>query len=272
MGLRINTNIAAMNAARNLRGTTRSLNTTLERLSTGLRINHAADDAAGLAISEGFRTVTRGAAVAQRNAQDGISMVQTAEGALNETTSMLQRMRELAVQAANGTQTTLTRASLELEVQALLAQVDDIAFDTEFNSLHVLSTAQTITFQSGLRAGQTIAVALGGAATNNLGINTISVSSIDLAVSALSTIDEALNSVSSLRAVFGSTQNRLEYTMNSLAVTEESSAASDSALRDADIATETINFTRAQILISSGTSVLAQANVIPQSALQLLGG
>ncbi|HOF41151.1 MAG TPA: flagellin FliC, partial [Candidatus Hydrogenedentes bacterium] len=158
MGLRINTNIAAINASRTLRGTTRQLNTTLERLASGLRINRAADDAAGLAISEGFRTVIRGSAVAQRNAQDGISLVQTAEGALSEATNILQRMRELAVQAANGTQSAANRESLDLEVRQLLEQLDDIAFDTEFNGLAVLSSAQTITLQAGFRAGQTIEI------------------------------------------------------------------------------------------------------------------
>jgi len=272
MGLRINTNIAAINAARTLRGTTRQLNTTLERLASGLRINRAADDAAGLAISEGFRTVIRGSAVAQRNSQDGISLVQTAEGALSEATNILQRMRELAVQAANGTQSTANRESLGLEVKQLLQQLDDIAFDTEFNGLCVLSSAQTITLQAGFRAGQTIEIAVAGASTANLGVTTVSLSTMEAAVSSLAILDAAIQSVSQLRATFGAVQNRLEFTMNSLAITEENASASDSALRDADIATETIQFTRTQILISSGTAVLAQANLVPQTALQLLGG
>lgn len=272
MGLRINTNVAALNAARTLNRSTHSLNVSLERLSSGLRINRAKDDAAGLSIAEGFRSVVSGTQVAQRNAQDGVSLVQTAEGALSEATNILQRMRELAVQAANGTQSTANRESLDLEVKQLLQQLDDIAFDTEFNGLCVLSSAQTITLQAGFRAGQTIEIAVAGASTANLGVTTVSLSTMEAAVSSLAILDAAIQSVSQLRATFGAVQNRLEFTMNSLAITEENASASDSALRDADIATETIQFTRTQILISSGTAVLAQANLVPQTALQLLGG
>ena len=272
MGLRINTNIAALNASRILRRSTNSLNRSLERLASGLRINRAADDAAGLAISESFRTVIRGSLVAQRNSQDGISLLQTAEGALNETTAMLQRIRELAVQAANGTQSTENREALDLEVEQLLAQIDDVAFDTEFNGLRVLDSAQTITLQAGSRAGQTLIIATSGATTADLGVDTLDVTNIANAVSALSTVDEALQEVNTTRATFGAFQNRLEFTINTLAIQEENSSASDSALRDSDVARETIAFTRNQILVSAGTSVLAQANIIPQTALQLLGG
>ena len=160
----------------------------------------------------------------------------------------------------------------KLEVEQLLSQIDDVGFDTEFNGVRVLSSAQTVTLQAGSRAGQTLVIATAGALTSDLGISAISISSIDSAVSALSTIDAALTSVTELRSMFGAFQNRLEFTINSLAIQEENSAASDSALRDADIARETIDFTRNQILVSSGTAVLAQANIIPQTALQLLGG
>jgi flagellin len=271
MGLRINTNVAALNTARVLKQSTQSLNKTLERLSSGLRINRAADDAAGLAIAEGFMSFVRGSVVAQRNSQDGISLVQTAEGALSESTSMLQRIRELAVQAANGTQDTDNRASLDQEVRQLLAQIDDIAFDTEFNGIAVLSTAQTLTLQSGVNPGQTLVLDVDGAKTVDLGISRVSISSMALAVSAISTVDIALKSVNTLRSKFGAYQNRLDFTINSLAIQEENSTASMSAIRDADIAKETMHFTRNQILVSAGTSVLAQANVVPQSALQLLG-
>lgn len=271
MGLRINTNVAALNAARILRNSTSELNNVLERLASGLRINRGADDAAGLAISEGFRTVIRGSLVAQRNSQDGISLIQTAEGALHETTNILQRIRELAVQAANGTQSDYNRAALDAEVQQLLAQVDDIAWDTEFNGVRVLSSLQSVTLQNGIHAGQTLVITTAGASTVDLGITGISVSTMDLAVSALSIIDMALRSVTNLRGQLGATQNRLEFTIRTLAIQEENSSASDSALRDADIARETIRFTRTQILVSAGTSVLAQSNVIPQTALQLLG-
>jgi len=271
MGLRINTNVPALNTSRVLRRSTNDLNRSLERLSSGLRINRAADDAAGLAIAEGFRSVVRGSQVSQRNAQDGVSLVQTAEGALSETTNILQRIRELAVQAANGTQSDANRAALNNEVVQLLGQIDDIALDTEFNGIRVLSSTQTITLQTGSFTSQTLTVTVNGAKTNDLGINAVSISSVAGAVGALSTIDTALQSVGSLRSTLGAQQNRLEFTISTLAIQEENSAASESAIRDADIAQETIRFTRNQILVSAGTSVLAQANVVPQTALQLLG-
>ncbi len=271
MGLRINTNTAALNTSRILRRSTGELNRSLERLSSGLRINRAADDAAGLAIAEGFRAVVRGTQVAQRNSQDGVSLVQTAEGALSETTNILQRIRELAVQSANGTQSDTNRTAINTEVQQLLQQIDDIALDTEFNGVRVLSANQTITLQAGAQASQVLAVTVSGAKTNDLGVSAITVSSLVTATSAISTIDLALRSVTSLRSTLGAFQNRLEFTINTLAIQEENSSASESAIRDADIARETISFTRNQILVSSGTSVLAQANIVPQTALQLLG-
>ncbi len=271
MGLRINTNVAALNAGRTLRGTTGSLNKSLERLSSGLRINRAADDAAGLAIAEGFRSQVRGTHVGQRNSQEGINLVQTAEGSLSETTNILQRVRELAVQAANGTQSDTNRAAIDTEVQQLLAQIDDIALDTQFNGVSILSSAQTVTLQVGANPGQTLAISVTGAKTNDLAVSTVAVSSMALAVSAISTVDIALQSVNTLRANLGAYQNRLEFTINTLSIQEENAAASESAIRDADIARETIHFTRNQILVSAGTSVLAQANVIPQTALQLIG-
>lgn len=271
MGLRINTNLAALNTGRILRRSTGELNRSLERLSSGLRINRAADDAAGLAIAEGFRSVVRGTQVAQRNAQDGVSLVQTAEGSLSETTNILQRIRELAVQAANGTQSDTNRTALNTEVQQLLSQIDRIAFDTEFNGIRVLSANQTITLQAGAQSSQTLAVTVNGAKSNDLGVSTITVSSLLGATSAISTIDLALRSVSTLRSNLGAFQNRLEFTINTLAIQEENSAASESSIRDADIARETIGFTRNQILVSSGTAILAQANILPQTALTLLG-
>lgn len=272
MGLRINTNVAALNTARILRGTTLSLNKSLERLSSGLRINRAADDAAGLAIAENFRSVVAGSQVAQRNSQDGISLVQTAEGALSTTTDILQRIRELAVQAANGTQSTDNRSALDLEVQQLLNQIDQIALNTEFNGVRVLSAAQTITLQSGAQAGQTLLLGVLGAKTDDLNVDGLQISSVGGAVSAIITIDAALKSTNTLRATFGAIQNRLEFTISTLAIQQQNSSSSESAIRDADIATETISFTRNQILVSAGTSVLAQANIVPQTALQLLGG
>ncbi len=271
MGLRINTNIAALNTSRILRQSTSALNRSLERLSSGLRINRAADDAAGLAIAEGFRSVVRGSQVAQRNAQDGISLVQTAEGALTTTTNILQRIRELAVQAATGTINNTNRTALNLEVQQLLEQIDDIALDTEFNGVRVLSSTQTITVQVGARTGQTLLISITGAKTNDLAVNGLSISSVIGASSALSQVDSAIATVTNLRAALGAQQNRLEFSIETLAIQEENSAAAESVIRDADIARETIAFTRNQILVSAGTSVLAQANLVPQTALQLLG-
>ncbi|NIA12619.1 MAG: flagellin FliC [Nitrospiraceae bacterium] len=269
--MRINTNVPALNTSRVLSRSTKALNRSLERLSSGLRINRAADDAAGLAIAEGFRAQVRGTQVAQRNSQDGVSLVQTAEGALSETTNILQRIRELAVQAANGTQSTSNREALNSEVLQLLEQIDDIAVDTEFNGIRVLSSAQTLTLQAGANTSQTLTINVSGAKTSELGVSAVRVSTMASAISALSTIDTALKSVNSLRSSLGAYQNRLEFTINTLAIQEENSAASESAIRDANIATETIAFTRNQILVSAGTSVLAQANVVPQTALQLLG-
>ena len=275
MGLRINTNIAAVNTGRILRSSTLALNKSLERLSSGLRVNRAADDAAGLAIAEGFRSVILGAQVAQRNAQDGINLVQTAEGALTETTRILQRMRELAVQAATGTVSDLNRAALDLEVQELKAQIDDIALNTEFNGVLPLAAAMNITLQVGARTGQTLVVSLTGAMTGDLGA--LGVAGVDVlnaanADAALALLDDAILDSTTLRAQLGAQQNRLEFSIATLAIQEQNSAASESTIRDADIARETISFTRNQILVSAGTSVLAQANLVPQTALQLLGG
>tara|TARA_R110001592_G_scaffold249523_2_gene512014 strand:+ start:557 stop:1375 length:819 start_codon:yes stop_codon:yes gene_type:complete len=270
MGLRINTNVPALNTSRALDRSTRELNRSLERLSSGLRINRAADDAAGLAIAEGFRTQVRGAQVAQRNAQDGISLVQTAEGALSETTNILQRVRELALQSANGTQSSANRAALNTEVQQLIAQVEDIALDTSFNGISVLSSNQSITLQTGAYTSQTLQVSIGGARSTDLRISAINVSAVTGATSAISAIDVALASVNTLRSNLGAFQNRLEFTVNTLAIQEENAAAAESSIRDADIARETIKFTRNQILVNAGVSVLAQSNVTPQAALSLL--
>ncbi len=271
MGLRINTNVASLNAARTLQRSTNSLNRSLERLSSGLRINRAADDAAGLAIADGFNSVVRGSQVAQRNTQDGVSLVQTAEGALSETTNILQRVRELAVQASNGTQSTDNRLALTREVNELIGQINDIATNTQFNGISVLSSAQTVTLQTGAYVSQPLTVRVSGARAADIGVSAVTLSVASLAVAAISTVDNALRSVNTLRSTFGAFQNRLEFTINTLAIQEENSAAAESVIRDADIARETIQFTRNQILVSAGTSVLAQSNVVPQTALQLLG-
>ncbi len=270
MGLRINTNIPALNTARVLRKSTLDLNKSLERLSSGLRINRAADDAAGLAIAESFRAQVRGTSVAQRNAQDGISLVQTAEGALSETTNILQRIRELAVQAANGTLSSANRSALNTEAQELLSQIDKIANDTEFNNLRILSATGSVILQAGPNQGQTLTVVIDAANASVLGVSGITLAYADSAAAAINRVDDALRSVNTLRSKLGAYQNRLEFTINTLAIQEENAASSESAIRDADIAQETIRFTRNQILVNAGTSVLAQANIVPQTALALL--
>ena len=270
MGLRINTNVASLHTARILNNSTQQLNKSLQRLSSGLRINSAADDAAGLAIAEGFRSVVSGTKVAQQNAQDGVSLVQTAEGGLSTTGDILQRVRELAVQASNGTQSTDNRAAINNEVQQLLTQIDSIASDTQFNGIAVLSASQTVTLQSGSQQGQTLAITVVGAKTSDLSITSVQVSTVAGAVSTIAQIDTAIKSVNSLRGSLGAFQNRLEFTINTLSIHQVNSSASESTIRDANIATETISFTRNQILVSAGTSILAQANVLPQTALTLL--
>ena len=275
MGLVINTNMAAINTSRILRRSTLDLNKSLQRLSSGLRINSAADDAAGLAIAESFRSQVRGLRVAQRNAQDGISLVQTAEGALSEVTAMLQRMRELAVQAANGTNSTANRLSLDTEFQALKSQIADTFTRTEFNGIFPLNSATAIVLQTGASAAQTTTVTgtSPAIATTTLVINASSLTGATAvnATAAITAVNTAIGTISTRRAQLGAVQNRLEFTINTLAIQEENSAASESAIRDANIATETIRFTRNQILVSAGTSILAQANLVPQTALQLLG-
>ncbi len=273
MGLVVNTNVAAINTSRVLRGSTLALNKSLERLSSGLRINRAADDAAGLAIAEGLRSQVRGFQVAQRNAQDGISLVQTAEGALSEVTNILQRIRELAVQSANGTlQDTPNRADLNTEATQLVAAVGEILTRTTFNGIDPFA-ATAITVQTGANASQTTSIAGTGTAisTTTLGIAALGIATQATANTAITTLDTAITTVNTRRAQLGAAQNRLEFTINQLGIREENAAASESRIRDADIAKETIAFTRNQILVASGTSVLAQANLVPQTALTLLG-
>lgn len=279
MGLKINTNVAGLRTMRILRGSTIDLNRSLERLSSGLRVNRAADDAAGLAIAEGFRSVHRAAVVSQRNAQDGIGLVQTAEGALSETINILQRIRELAVQSANGTNSVQNRLDLQEEVDQLVGQMDAIANFTEFNGVFPLSAAVNIDLQVGPDATNIIQVVFNQPATS-AGLFALAgvVGGIpDITTQAdakivLGDIDIVLSAVNTQRSVLGAIQNRLEFTISTLQIMEENAVAAESSIRDADIARETIAFTRNQILVSSGTSILAQANIIPQTALQLLGG
>ena len=258
MSVRINTNIEALNAHRNLSSTAVTFSKSVEKLSSGLRINRAADDAAGLAISEKLRAQVRGLNQAQRNAQDGISMVQTAEGALNEVHSMLQRIRELAVQYANGTNDSDSQASIKAEVDALQSAIGDIASNTKFNGVALLTGGGDVDFQVGADKGQTRTVTFGDVDTSAAKVTDIS------------TVDTAIADISTLRGTFGAAQNQLEHTVANLGVAAENLTASESRIRDLDVASEMVNFTKTQILQQAGTAILAQANSAPQSILTLL--
>lgn len=258
MGVRINTNIEAVNAQRNLGVTALAFGKSVEKLSSGLRINRAADDSAGLAISEKLRAQVRGLNQAQRNAQDGISMVQTAEGALNEVHSMLQRIRELAVQYANGTNDADSLASIAAEVTELQSAISDIAANTKFNGVSLLTGGASVTFQVGADAGQTLTVTFGDVDTSAA------------VVTDIATVDVEIAAISTIRGTFGASQNRFEHTVLSLSVAAENLMASESRIRDVDVAAEMVNLTKAQILQQAGTAILAQANSAPQSILSLL--
>jgi flagellin len=257
-------------------GTKLALDKSLERLSSGFRINRAGDDAAGLAISENLRAQTRGLKQASRNAQDGISLVQVAEGGLNEVSSILIRLRELAVQAASDTIGPVERQFLNVEYDQLVSEVDRIADGTEFNGTQLLSgTGSILDFQVGTRNDPNIdrlsfdaSKADSNAAA--LGVNLTSVADKASAQNSLSAIDSAIVSVSAMRADFGAIQNRLQSSLNNIAVSIENMSAANSRIRDADIAEETAELTRNNILLNAGTSVLAQANQSAQVALGLL--
>ena len=285
MGLRINNNIAAFNAYRNLSVTDSQMSKSLEKLSSGYRINRAADDAAGLAISEGLRSQIGGLKVAVRNAQDGISVVQTAEGALNESQAILQRMRDLAVQAANGgSQDSTAQAAADTEFQQLNKELDRIAGTTTFNGNGLLNGSFNGAFQvdSSTATGSVIQVdmtsatgVLNGLTITGLDSAGLATGAADLtsttnAVSAIGTLDTALKDVSTVRAKLGAYQNRFEHTINNLNVAVENLSASESRIRDVDMASEMVNFTKSQILTQAGTAMLAQANQAPQSVLKLL--
>jgi flagellin len=276
MGLRIYNNVEAQNAHRQLQTTNANLSRTMERLSSGLRINRAADDAAGLAVSEEMRTQIRGMQVASRNALDGVSLVQVADGALGGVNDMLQRVRDLAVQAANGTLTDQQRNNLDREVQSIIAEIARVAADTEFNGIKILSgsvatAASAVTLQVGANGAQVIAFTIGTMSASDLGVSGLAVSTAASATAAIASLDAAIRTVNSQRAQMGAIQNRLEQTISRLELTSENLQAAESRIRDADMASEMIEFTRNQILQQSGTAMLAQANQAPQSILQLLG-
>lgn len=276
MSLTVNTNVAALNAYRNLSGTQGSLGSSLEKLSSGFRINRAADDAAGLAISEGMRSQIGGMKQAVRNAQDGISLVQTAEGALQEVHSILQRMRDLSVQGANDTNNTAARSNIATEMSQLSEELGRIADSTEFNGTKLLDgSATALNFQVGAAGNSTSAITVD---LTNADVSTIATTVSALTVdthanaqAAIEAIDTEISSVSTARAELGAYQNRFDHTIKNLNVAVENLSASESRIRDTDMAQEMMNFTRSQILSQAGTAMLAQANQVPQGVLRLLG-
>jgi flagellin len=275
MALVINTNVASLNAQRNLNSTQLQLSKSMERLSSGLRINRAGDDAAGLAISQNMQANIRSMNQAVRNANDGISLVQTAEGALNESSNILLRMRELATQAANGVLSTSQRDNIQVEFKNLQEEIDRISAVTDFNGTKLLngdlSAGTTLQIGTGTSANDTISVTVGKADTATLSVTSNFVSTQGAAQSALTAIDLAIQSVSTARGNLGAVQNRLQSTINNLQVAVENTSAANSRIVDVDVAAETANMTKAQILAQAGVSVLSQANQSPQLALKLLG-
>jgi flagellin len=273
MSLSVQTNIEAFDAHRNLVNTSNKLSESMQKLSSGYRINKAADDAAGLAISEKLAAQVSGLTQAQQNAQDAVNLVQTADGSMNEVQSMLQRVRDLAVEYNNGTLSTSDQAAITVEVAQLCAEIATIGADTTFNGIALLTGNATITFQVGANDGETIATAAvklfgsGSGFAVDSSIFTFSGSTINL-----SAIDAAIQNVSTDRATFGAVQNRLQHTLNNLANYQENLSASESSIKDVDMASEMVNFTKLQVLQQAGMSVLAQANQSSQSVLSLLRG
>lgn len=279
MGLRINTNVPALVAQRNLRSTRAQLDKNLERLSSGSRINHAGDDAAGLAISEGLRAQIRGLGQAERNAQDGISLVQIAEGAMSEVSNILIRMRELAVQAASDTVGPQERKFLDGEFQQLSQEINRIAQSTEYNGVPLLNgTSSTFEVQIGTKNNPEIdRIKLFdpfNADINiaSLGLNLVNLGEKQGAQNSLGALDGAINQVISIRAEFGALQNRLQSVIANLMTSKENLASANSRIRDADLAEEVSDLTKNQILLQAGVSVLTQANNSVKTALNLLGG
>ena len=282
MAITVQTNVASLNAQRNLTGTMSSMQTALSRLSSGYRITKASDDAAGLAISESLRAQIRSMAQAQRNAYDGISVIQTAEGSLNEISNILIRMRELGMQSASDGVGSTERSYMQVELGALRSEIDRIASSTEFNGRKLINGSLSLassgpdtglTFQIGIRnvtANDRISININSAQADKLNVATLSIGSKGGAQLALSSLDTALRSVSSIRASLGAYENRLTSTISNLGIAQENVSAANSRIRDMDAAQETSNLTKAQILLQAGVSVLAQANAVPQVALTLI--
>ncbi len=276
MGLRISTNVAALNAQRNLRGTQRGLDTSLARLSSGFRINQAADDAAGLAISENLKAQIRGLRQASRNSQDGVSLVQVAEGGLNEVSSISIRLRELAVQAASDTIGDTERKFLDVEYQQLKSEIQRITESTNFNGTDLLNgTGGLLDIQVGIHNDDfkdriSFNAGAANATLESLGLTAESVATKEQAQQSISRADSALISVNAIRANFGALQNRLQSTIANIAVFDENISAANSRIRDTDVAAESSELMRNNILMQAGVSVLGQANTMQQVALKLL--
>jgi flagellin len=274
MGLRVNTNIASMTAQRNLFTVSSRLQGNFARLSSGLRIANASDDAAGLGISEKMRSQIRSFGVAARNAQDGISMAQTAEGSLNEVSNLLGRMRELAMQSANGTLDATDRATIQVEFLALNDEIERIAQQTQFNGIDLLNNTTGADIQVGIDAGQIISLSTVDATTAASGLDTAGLftDTVVNANLALTGLDAAIDTVNTARGQIGSDQNRLGSALSSILNVRENLAAAESRIRDVDVASETADLTRNSIMQQAAVSILGQANVQPQLALSLLGG
>src|SRR5918912_269262 len=267
MSLRIQNNVEAFNAHRNLSGTEERLATAMERLSSGYRINRAADDAAGLAISERLRGQIGGLDQSQRNAQEAVSLVQTAEGSLTEVHAMLHRIRDLAVQYKNGSLSANDRTAIQSEVNQLASEIERIGSTAQFNGINLLNTAQTVSFQVGSQDGQVITVSMISLGSG-VGVSYFQLSATG--ASDIAEIDSAIDVVSSQRSTFGAVENRLGYTLENAAIYQENLTASESRVRDVDMAKEMVNFTKLQILQQAGTAMLAQANSASQGVLSLL--
>jgi flagellin len=268
MSLRIQNNVEAFNAHRNLQAVSNKVSQSMERLSSGYRINRAADDAAGLAISEKMRAQIRGLGQDQRNIQDGVSLVQTAEGALNTVHAMLQRVRELAVQFKNGSLSASNQSAIQSEVFQLASEIERIGSSTKFNGISLLnSSATTVTFQVGANDGESIGVAMIslGQQVSNTYYQLTPTGATDIG-----DIDTAIDNVSSQRAALGAVQNRLQYSLDNVGIYQENLVAAESRIRDVDMAEETVTLTKNQILAQAGTAMLSQANQSGQSVLSLL--
>ena len=268
----INHNISALNTHRQLSFNNTNVGKNLEKLSSGYRINRAGDDAAGLAISEKMRAQIKGLDMAQKNAQDGISLIQTAEGALNETHSILQRMRELAVQSSNDTNMNeVDREAMQSELDALIEEIDEIAKRTEFNTQNLLGGEfENKKFHIGANKGQSIEVSIEAMNAEGIGVKDLKINSQETADSAIETIQTAIDKVSTQRSNLGAIQNRLEHTINNLGASSENLTAAESRIRDVDMAKEMMEFTKNNILTQAAQAMLAQANQQPQGVLQLL--